>query len=116
MAGQLGNVKNTIQNLVIVKIFTEDNIILVKGSIPGHDGSNVIIKHTQKKYTLKEILTKDGELQEEIKEVKKSAKKEAKEAKEDLDSKEHQEEVREHAEVKQTTEKNLPDTENKDKE
>jgi len=48
MAGQLGNIKNTIQNLVIVKIFAEDNIILVKGSIPGHDGSNVIIKHTQK--------------------------------------------------------------------
>jgi len=111
MAGQLGNVKNTIQNLVIVKIFTEDNIILVKGSIPGHDGSNVIIKHTQKKYTLKEILTKDGELQEEAKEVKKSAKKEAKE-----ETKEGKEEVKESSETKQATEKNLPDPENKDKE
>ena len=111
MAGQLGNIKNTIQNLVIVKIFTEDNIILVKGSIPGHDGSNVIIKHTQKKYTLKEILTKDGELQEEAKEVKKSAKKEAKE-----ETKEGKEEVKESSETKQATEKNLPDPENKDKE
>ena len=111
MAGQLGNVKNTIQNLVIVKIFTEDNVILVKGSIPGHDGSNVIIKHTQKKYTLKEILTKDGELQEEAKEVKKSAKKEAKE-----ETKEGKEEVKESSETKQATEKNLPDPENKDKE
>jgi len=117
MAGQLGNVKNTIQNLVIVKIFTEDNIILVKGSIPGHDGSNVIIKHTQKKYTLKEILTKDGELQEETKEVKKSAKKEAKEAKEEAkEVKEVKEEVKEPTETKQTTEKNLPDSEKKDKE
>ena len=59
MAGQLGNVRNTIQNLVIVKILLDENTILVKGSIPGHDGSNVIIKPTRKKYTLKEILTKE---------------------------------------------------------
>lgn len=58
MAGQLGNVRNTIQNLVIVKILLEENTILVKGSIPGHDGSDVIIKPTRKKYTPKEILTK----------------------------------------------------------
>jgi large subunit ribosomal protein L3 len=57
MAGQLGNVRNTIQNLVIVKILLDDNTILVKGSIPGHDGSNVIIKPTRKKYTPREILT-----------------------------------------------------------
>ena len=59
MAGQLGNKKNTIQNLVIVKILKDENTILVKGSIPGHDGSKVIIKHTRKKYTPKEILTKE---------------------------------------------------------
>jgi large subunit ribosomal protein L3 len=59
MAGQLGNARNTIQNLVIVKILLDENTILVKGSIPGHDGSNVIIKPTRKKYTLKEILTKE---------------------------------------------------------
>ena len=57
MPGQLGNVKNTIQNLVIVRIIEEDNVILVKGSIPGHDGSKVLIKHTRKKYTLKKVLT-----------------------------------------------------------
>ena len=57
MAGQLGNVRNTIQNLVIVKILLDDNTILVKGSIPGHDGANVIIKPTRKKYTPREILT-----------------------------------------------------------
>jgi large subunit ribosomal protein L3 len=59
MAGQLGNARNTIQNLVIVKILLDENTILVKGSIPGHDGSNVIIKPTRKKYTPKEILTKN---------------------------------------------------------
>ena len=57
MAGQLGNVRNAIQNLVIIKILLDDNTILVKGSIPGHDGSNVIIKPTRKKYTPRAILT-----------------------------------------------------------
>ena len=70
MAGQLGNVKNTIQNLVIVKILLEENTILVKGSIPGHDGSDVIIKPTRKKYTPKEILTKQNITNEETKESK----------------------------------------------
>jgi large subunit ribosomal protein L3 len=67
MAGQLGNVRNTIQNLVIVKILLDDNTILVKGSIPGHDGSNVIIKPTRKKYTPKEILTIEETVAEEVK-------------------------------------------------
>jgi len=70
MAGQLGNVRNTIQNLVIVKILLEENTILVKGSIPGHDGSDVIIKPTRKKYTPKEILTKQSVKNEEKKETK----------------------------------------------
>ena len=67
MAGQLGNVRNTIQNLVIVKILLDDNTILVKGSIPGHDGANVIIKPTRKKYTPREILTIEETVVEEVK-------------------------------------------------
>ena len=67
MAGQLGNVRNTIQNLVIVKILLDDNTILVNGSIPGHDGSNVIIKPTRKKYTPREILTIEETVVEEVK-------------------------------------------------
>ena len=59
MPGQLGNVQRTIQNLIIVKIMPEENIMLVKGSVPGHKGSVVIIKPTQKKYTPKEIFTED---------------------------------------------------------
>jgi len=59
MPGQLGNVKNTIQNLIIVRIIEEDNVILIKGSIPGHDGAKVVIKHTRKKYTLKKVLSED---------------------------------------------------------
>jgi len=73
MAGQLGNVRNTIQNLVIVKILLEENTILVKGSIPGHDGSEVIIKPTRKKYTPKEILTKQKVTNEETKAAESSS-------------------------------------------
>ena len=35
----------------------EENIMLVKGSVPGHKGSVLIIKPTQKKYVPKEIYT-----------------------------------------------------------
>ncbi len=55
MPGHLGNVNRTIQNLTIVKIMPDENVMLVKGSIPGHKGSVVIIKPTAKKYTAKEI-------------------------------------------------------------
>ena len=61
MPGHLGNVNRTIQNLTIVKIMTDENIMLVKGSIPGHKGSVVIIKPTEKKYTPKEIFTEKEE-------------------------------------------------------
>ena len=39
MAGRLGNVKVTIQNLKILKVDFENNLILVKGAVPGHKGS-----------------------------------------------------------------------------
>ena len=57
MPGHLGNVNRTIQNLTIVKIMPDENIMLIKGSIPGHKGSVVIIKPTAKKYIAKEIFS-----------------------------------------------------------
>ncbi len=44
MPGQMGNKKVTIQNLEIVKVDAENNLILVKGAIPGPKGSVVTIK------------------------------------------------------------------------
>lgn len=35
MAGRMGNKKVTIKNMKIIKIYSEDNILLVKGSVPG---------------------------------------------------------------------------------
>ena len=62
MPGHLGNVNRTIQNLTIVKIMPNENIMLVKGSIPGHKGSVLVIKPTEKKYTVKEIFSEKEEV------------------------------------------------------
>ncbi len=64
MPGHLGSVSRTIQNLTIVKVMSEENIMLVKGSIPGHNGSYVVIKPTEKKYTPKEIYSEKEHSQE----------------------------------------------------
>lgn len=44
MAGQMGNVRMKIKNLKVVKVFPERNILLIKGAIPGYNGSFVIIE------------------------------------------------------------------------
>lgn len=44
MAGHLGDVKRTIQNLVVAKIDLEKNLIFIKGGIPGAPKGYVIIK------------------------------------------------------------------------
>ena len=44
MAGQMGNERVTVQNLQIVKVLSENNLLIVKGSIPGYKGSIVLIE------------------------------------------------------------------------
>ena len=44
MAGQMGNERVTVQNLQIVKVLPENNLLIVKGSIPGSKGSIVLIE------------------------------------------------------------------------
>ena len=44
MGGQMGNERVTVQNLQIIKIIPEHNLLLVKGSVPGCNGSIVIIE------------------------------------------------------------------------
>ena len=43
MAGHLGNERVTVQNLEIVKIDVENNIIAVKGAVPGPKGATVVV-------------------------------------------------------------------------
>ena len=44
MAGRMGGTRVKIKNLEVLKIFPEKNLILIKGAIPGHKGSYVIIE------------------------------------------------------------------------
>lgn len=44
MAGQTGNVRVTIENLEIVKVLPEEGVLVVKGAVPGHRGSTVVIR------------------------------------------------------------------------
>ncbi|MDR1627551.1 MAG: 50S ribosomal protein L3 [Oscillospiraceae bacterium] len=48
MAGRLGAERVTVQNLQVVKVDTENNLIAVKGAIPGAKGSVTIIKDSVK--------------------------------------------------------------------
>lgn len=48
LPGQMGDVRKTIQNLLVIGIRPERNLILVKGSIPGCRNSVVIIKQSIK--------------------------------------------------------------------
>ena len=44
----MGDVTSTIQNLAVVKVDTDKNVILVKGSVPGAKGAILRIKETVK--------------------------------------------------------------------
>ena len=48
LPGQMGNKQITIQNLEIVKVDAENNLLLVKGSVPGPKKSLVTVKETVK--------------------------------------------------------------------
>ncbi|MBD5320817.1 MAG: 50S ribosomal protein L3 [Bacteroides sp.] len=44
MAGQTGNATVTVQNLQVIKVLPENNLLMIKGSIPGSKGSIVLIE------------------------------------------------------------------------
>ncbi|MFY9280543.1 MAG: 50S ribosomal protein L3 [Bacteroidia bacterium] len=44
MAGQTGNVRVKIQNLKVLKVDTENNLVVIGGALPGHKGSYVVIE------------------------------------------------------------------------
>ncbi len=43
MAGQMGNERVTVQNLQVVEIRPEENLILVRGAIPGAKNALVVL-------------------------------------------------------------------------
>jgi len=90
MAGHMGDKNRTIQNLEIIKSDIENNLIFVKGSIPGSKNSLVLIKKNSKKINkmttldkIKKFQTEAAKSQVKTKEKSKTAtpKKENKEVK-----------------------------------
>ena len=49
MAGQYGSVKRTAQNLQVVRVDPERSLLLIKGPVPGADGTDVVVLPSAKK-------------------------------------------------------------------
>ncbi len=73
MAGNMGNEKVTVSKLSVVKIISDKNLLLVKGSVPGPEGKLVTVKPSRTKVelevrkmtqTVKLLNTKGSELGE----------------------------------------------------
>ena len=48
MPGHMGDVSRTTQNLQVVKVLPEKNLVLIKGSVPGHKGSILTLRVAKK--------------------------------------------------------------------
>ena len=44
MAGQMGNANVKVENLQVIKVLLDENILVVKGSIPGSNNSYITIE------------------------------------------------------------------------
>ncbi|MCH8028469.1 MAG: 50S ribosomal protein L3 [Candidatus Dadabacteria bacterium] len=49
MPGHMGDRKVSVQGLTVVKVDPENDILLIRGSVPGPNGSVVVLKHTTKR-------------------------------------------------------------------
>jgi large subunit ribosomal protein L3 len=49
MAGRYGNARNTVRNLKVVRVDAENNLLLVRGAVPGPNGGLVMVRPTNKK-------------------------------------------------------------------
>lgn len=48
LPGRMGNVTITVRNLKVVSLDKEKNLLLVKGTVPGHTSSYIVIKKSKK--------------------------------------------------------------------
>jgi large subunit ribosomal protein L3 len=48
MGGHLGNEKVTVRNLEIIDVDTEDNVLVVKGAVPGPNGGYVVVRRSKR--------------------------------------------------------------------
>ena len=98
MAGHMGDKFRTIQNLEIVKSDLENNLIFLKGSVPGSKNSMVLIQKNVKKIKKVTTLEKIGKFQKESAKLADQPKKRSKEK--SIDKKEKTPKKEEKKEVK----------------
>ena len=48
MGGHMGNAQVTVRNLEIVDVDTEDNVLIVKGAVPGPNGGYVVVRRAKR--------------------------------------------------------------------
>jgi large subunit ribosomal protein L3 len=48
MPGHMGSLRRTMQNLSVVKIIADQNLLLVKGAVPGANGDTVVVRTAKK--------------------------------------------------------------------
>ena len=75
MAGHMGDKIRTIQNLEIIKSDIENNLMFVKGSVPGAKNSLVLIQKTSKNINKTTTLEKMKKAQSQIQTIQKTSKK-----------------------------------------
>jgi large subunit ribosomal protein L3 len=49
MSGHYGNSRSTVRNLRVVRVDKENNLLLVRGGVPGPDGGYVMVRQTKKR-------------------------------------------------------------------
>ena len=49
MPGHMGQVRRTTQNLEVIQVREADNLLLIKGAIPGANGDYVVIRESKKR-------------------------------------------------------------------
>ena len=52
MSGQHGNVRRTVRHLEVVRVDGERNLLLIKGAVPGHRNSVVLVRPSDREVTL----------------------------------------------------------------
>jgi large subunit ribosomal protein L3 len=48
MGGQMGNARVTVRNLEVVEVDAEDNVLIVKGAVPGPNGGYVVVRRSKR--------------------------------------------------------------------
>lgn len=55
MAGHLGAVRRTVQNLEVIRVDVERNLLLIRGAVPGSQGADVVVRPAVKTRRGKEV-------------------------------------------------------------